>query len=42
MQLEINTTSAELVTPVKQQQRENDQRLASAKENILRSAKKFT
>lgn len=35
IQLEINTTSAELITPVKQQQREHEQRLASAKETIL-------
>lgn len=35
IQLEINTTSAELSTPVKQQQQELDQRLANAKENIM-------
>lgn len=43
IQLEINTTVAELITPVKQQQREHDERLANAKENILQDpqVKKF-
>lgn len=35
IQLEINVTSADLVTPVKQQKHEHDQRLASATQAIL-------
>jgi DNA polymerase-3 subunit gamma/tau len=39
VQLEITATSAELVTPVKQQQEENKQQLAGAKQSIMQDPK---
>jgi DNA polymerase-3 subunit gamma/tau len=39
IQLEINITSAELVTPIKQQKQEQEQRLANATQTILQDSR---